>query len=148
MSKFITTALTALVVLAGGTSFAPVDAEAKGTDRLFRRCAATGAGDISMSARWEERGTRKKFSVEFEAAPRGTFKAGQVLTFVVAGKPVGTDALVTVVGGDLQAEINFDTQARAGDDEVPFPAGFPTVGRGTVVGIRNGSAAVLSCTLN
>lgn len=143
----ISTVCLALATLAAMPLMA-APAEAKGGDRLIRRCTATGAGDISMSARYELRGTRKKFSVEFEAAPRGAFTVGQRLGFTVAGKPVGSDALVTVIGGDLMAELAYDTNARPGDDEVPFPAGFPAVGRGTQVVVKSGAKVILSCALN
>ena len=126
---------------------ASATAPAFAADRAILRCAAQGAGDISMAAKYEVRGARKKFSVEMEAAPTGRLVNGQRIVFVVAGVNVAADRLARIVGGDLVGEVNFDTRARAGDDEVPFPRNFPAVGKGTQVRITSGARAVLGCTL-
>lgn len=136
-------AVALLGISIGSTTSVPASA----ADRVILKCTALGAGDISMTAKHEVRGVRKKFSVEMEAAPTSGFSAGQRITFVVAGVTVAADRLETVVGGDLVGEVNFDTQARAGDDEVPFPRNFPAVGRGTQVQIKNGARTVLGCRL-
>ena len=100
-----------------------------------------------MTARFETRQARKKFTVEMEAAPNGSFRAGQRINFVVAGRLVGTDRLDRVAGGDLVGELNLDTQAGPGDDEDPFPANFPPVGNGTRVLIKSAGELVLGCAL-
>ena len=121
---------------------------AEASDRLIRECRAEGPGDISMQARFERRDGRRKFSVEFEAAPGGAFRAGQRIVFAVAGENVGARRLETVVGGDLVADLNFDTQAGPNDpDEDPFPADFPSVQRGTQVRVKAGGEVVLGCAL-
>ena len=121
---------------------------AEAADRLIRECRAEGPGDISMQARFERRDARRKFSVEFEAAPGGAFREGQRIGFLVAGENVGTRRLETVVGGDLVADLNLDTQAGPNDpDEDPFPANFPPVQRGTQVRVKAGGEVVLGCAL-
>ena len=121
---------------------------AEASDRLIRECRAEGPGDISMQARFERRDARRKFSVEFEAAPGGAFREGQRIGFLVAGENVGRRRLETVVGGDLVADLSLDTQAGPNDpDEDPFPANFPAVQRGTQVRVKAGGEVVLGCAL-
>lgn len=120
---------------------------ANASDRLIRRCDAVGAGDISMSARYEVRSSRKKFSVELEAATPGAFHEGQRIAFVVADQIVGRETLQPVIGGDLVADLNLDTRPNPADDENPFPANFPQVTRGTTVQIMAGTKTVLGCDL-
>lgn len=135
---------TAALVLAA----AATDASAR-EERLIRRCTALGAGDISMQAKFEDRGSRRKFSVEFEAATPGTFKPGDRIVFKVAGRTVGRDALVSVVGGDVVAELNLDTRGgEPGDDQKPFPPNFPTIQSGTKVTLYHARKAVLGCRLS
>jgi hypothetical protein len=135
--------------VAFGAAFAPALFDgAEASDRVIRRCSAQGAGDISMTAKFEDRGRREKFSIEMEAAPGGAFRAGQRIVFFVAGVNVGRDALERVVGGDLVGELNLDTNAGPNDpDEDPFPANFPPVGVGTKVRIKAGGEVVLGCSL-
>jgi hypothetical protein len=116
-------------------------------NRLIRRCSAEGPRDISMTARFEQRGARKKFTIEMEAAPNAGFQSGQRIVFLVAGRTVGGDRLQRVIGGDLVGELNLDTQAGPGDDEDPFPRNFPPVGNGTRVLIKSGGQNVLGCAL-
>ncbi len=121
---------------------------AEASDRLIRECEAEGAGDISMQADFERRDRRRKFSVEFEAAPGGAFREGQRIAFIVAGENVGARRLETVVGGDLVADLNFDTQAGPNDpDEDPFPSNFPRIQRNTPVQIKAGGEVILGCRL-
>jgi hypothetical protein len=139
--------LTALTAFCGSLGPAMVDA-ADASDRLIRRCSAEGSVDISMSAKYEVRSDRKKFSVELEAAPGGALRRGQAVAFFVAGKNVGSDRLQTIVGGDLVGEINLDTRAGPRDtEEKPFPPNFPAVGLGTKVVIKSGGKVLLGCSL-
>jgi hypothetical protein len=117
--------------------------------RTVLACANVGAVDISMQARSVVRvkGTavRHQFKVEFEAAPRiPGFAAGQVLSFTVAGVPVGTRALKTAPDGDLVAELELDSRKRGAN---AFPAGFPALAAGALVEVGRGGTAVLSCAL-
>lgn len=123
---------------------------AEASDRTRFECRASGASDISMSARYEVRGTgpnaRRKFTTEFEAAPNAGFREGQRLAFRVDGVIVGRLPLDQIAGGDLVADLNFDTQPQA--DAEPFPGNFPAgVGRRTPVAILKGGDVVLSCVL-
>lgn len=146
MRSTILAALAATACLAAPALVATTtDAEA--SSRLIRRCTATGQSDISMQARYEVRGSRRKFKVEFEAGPTAGFSAGQMMTFTVAGDAVGRDALQTIVGGDLIAGLEFDSKADD-PDEQPFPQNFPTIGNGTVVQVKGPTGTVvLGCTL-
>jgi hypothetical protein len=122
------------------------DAAAKDEDRVRLRCKAKGSADISMQARYEARGTRRKFRVEFEAAPGTGFSPAQILTFTVAGLLVGSAPLIPVVTGDVEVELEFDSKS-SGD--LPFPPNFPTsVVSGVKVEVKklNGDP-VLSCNL-
>jgi hypothetical protein len=101
-----------------------------------------------MHARYEERDRgRKKFSTEFEAAPRSGFSAGQRMAVLVGTVAVGTVRLRTVVGGDVVGDLNLDTTAGPGDDARPFPPNFPPVQVGTRVRVRIGGEIVLGCRL-
>jgi hypothetical protein len=112
------------------------------------QCDAQGSGDISMSARFEQRaGGRRKFNAEFEAAPGGAFSAGQRMTVFVADSKAGTDRLRKIAGGDLKGELQLDDAAGPGDNEKPFPPGFPKVQRNTQVRINIAGNDVLSCSL-
>jgi hypothetical protein len=135
------------LLLAGLSMLSTAGPAAAQDDRLIRRCSAEGPRDISMTARYEERRGRKKFTVEMEAAPNAGFQAGQAIVFFVAGRAVGADRLQRVIGGDLVGELNLDTQAGPGDDENPFPPNFPPVRNGTRVLIKSGGENVLGCAL-
>ena len=104
-------------------------------------CEAEGAGDISMDARYETRGTRERFSTEFEAAPRGAFKAGQQMTVIVKQTIVGAVALKKVKGGDIVGDLNL------GRDGNPIPQGFPKVRKDTKVTVQVDGQTVLACKL-
>ncbi len=104
-------------------------------------CEAEGAGDISMDARYETRGTRERFSTEFEAAPRGAFKAGQQMTVIVKQTIVGAVALKKVKGGDIVGDLNL------GRDGNPIPEGFPKVRKDTKVTVQVDGKTVLACKL-
>jgi hypothetical protein len=104
-------------------------------------CEAEGAGDISMDARYETRGTRERFSTEFEAAPRGAFKAGQQMTVIVKQTIVGAVALKKVKGGDIVGDLNL------GRDGNPSPQGFPKVRKDTKVTVQVDGKTVLACKL-
>ena len=139
--------LLGAMALVGGIA-APVGFDAaEAQERRILECEAEGPGDISMHTEFEDRGTREKFSIEMEAAPGGAFREGQRVAFFVAGERVGTDQLRRVVGGDLVAELDFDTTAGPGDDDEPFPPNFPNVERGTSVRIKSGGETVLGCRL-
>jgi hypothetical protein len=140
--------LSSLMLVAISAMPVATATSAEAADRLIRECRAEGPGDISMQARFERRDARRKFSVEFEAASGGAFREGQRIVFVVASENVGSRRLETVVGGDLVADLNFDTQAGANDpDEDPFPASFPPIQRGTKVRVKAGGEVVLGCAL-
>lgn len=104
-------------------------------------CEAEGAGDISMDARYETRGTRERFSTEFEAAPRGAFKAGQQMTVLVKKTIVGAVELKKVKGGDIVGDLNL------GRDGNPIPEGFPKVRKDMKVTVQVDGQTVLACKL-
>jgi hypothetical protein len=137
----------ALFVLAAATAVGTVPGHTASGVAL--QCSADGAGDISMTARYEERArtsrTRKKFSAEFEAAPRGNFRAGQVMTVIVKGVAVGNVPLKMKLG-DLVGDLNLDTSADS-PGERPFPANFPQVERNTNVAVKINGGIVLGCRL-
>jgi hypothetical protein len=141
MTKHVIAALAALAVFS-----AAIVPAAAANDRVRRKCGASGDGDISMSAKYEKRDGRKKFSTEFEAAPGGAYAAGDRINIVVDGVKVGAVTLDTVVGGDVVGDLNFDTKADS-PDELPFPADFPNVGKGTSVEVKTKGKTVLACDL-
>jgi hypothetical protein len=104
-------------------------------------CEAEGAGDISMDARFETRSSGDRFSTEFEAAPRGAFKAGQQMTVLVKKVIVGAVELKKVKGGDIVGDLNL------GRDGNPIPAGFPKVRKDTKVTVQVDGKTVLACKL-
>lgn len=109
-------------------------------DRL--ECEAEGAGDISMDARYETRdGTRERFSTEFEAAPRGGFKAGQRMTVLVKKVEVGSVDLTKARDGDIVGDLNL------GRDGNPIPKDFPKVRKDTKVVVQVDGKTVLGCRL-
>jgi hypothetical protein len=120
-------------------------------NRVRLECAAEGAGDLSLDARYEERSrrrtTRKKFSVEFEAAPGGSFGPGQLMTVSVRGRDVGSVVLDTVVGGDIVGDLNFDTTAGPADRDLPFSSSFPVAKSGSSVVVKVDGGRVLGCRL-
>lgn len=141
---------TVLALALGTLTFGTLAADpaSAGDARVIRRCTAIGAGDISMSARFEARGDRKRFDVEFEAATPGRFRVGALVAFTVAGVRVGQDRLAAVLGGDIVGELNLDSRVReADDDHKPLPANFPAVGAGTLVNVLYGGRVVLGCSL-
>lgn len=104
-------------------------------------CEAEGAGDISMDARYETRGTRERFSAEFEAAPRGGFKAGQRMTVLVKKVAVGYVDLTKARDGDIVGDLNL------GRDGNPIPKDFPKVRKDTKVVVQVDGKTVLGCRL-
>ncbi len=105
-------------------------------------CEAEGAGDISMDARYETRdGTRERFSAEFEAAPRGAFKAGQRMTVLVKQIAVGSVDLTKARDGDIVGDLNL------GRDGNPIPKDFPKVRKDTKVVVQVEGKTVLGCRL-
>jgi hypothetical protein len=134
MNRFSASVLGAVAVAAAIGSSDP--AAAAGTrfqcrDQLARE-------DASMKATFERIGTRRKFSVEFEAARGGSFQAGDVLRVRVDGVRVGQIRLVRGPR-DIVGDLNFDTRPQA--NARPFPPNFPrNVGAGTEVtlGVRLG----------
>lgn len=148
MTKIIKKPLLLGAVTMLGISMMAALSPAEAATRVRLQCSAVGPRDISMSSRYEVQQPRRKFTVEMEAAPNGAFRAGQRITFVVAGVVVGSDALERIAGGDLVGELNLDTLAGPNDpDEDPFPRNFPPVGRGTKVLIKAGATTVLGCAL-
>jgi len=104
-------------------------------------CDAEGAGDISMDARYETRGTRERFSAEFEAAPRGGFKTGQRMTVLVKQMEVGSVDLTKARDGDIVGDLNL------GRDGNPIPEDFPKVRKDTKVVVQVDGKTVLGCRL-
>lgn len=104
-------------------------------------CDAEGAGDISMDARYETRGTRERFSAEFEAAPRGAFKAGQRMSVLVKQVEVGSVDLTKARDGDIVGDLNL------GRDGNPIPKDFPKVRKDTKVVVQVDGKTVLGCRL-
>ena len=125
-------AVAAMILVTGAAS--PADAAGvrfQCSDQLARQ-------DVSATAKFERIGTRRKFSVEFEAARGGSFQAGDVLRVRVDGVRVGQIRLVRGPR-DIVGDLNFDTRPQA--NARPFPPNFPrNVGAGTEVtlGVRLG----------
>ena len=139
-------ALGALSIL--GLTALPASAK---DERVRLRCDAEGATDISMSAKWERRGSgssaRRKFSVEFEAAPNVGFSEGDKIIVSVKDVTVGSVALEALVGGDLVADLNYDTNPTEADAD-PFPSTFPKdIGKGTKVQVLREDSKLLGCKL-
>jgi len=97
--------------------------------------------DASIRVRYEQRDDRQKFSFELEAAPGGSYVAGDILHVFVDNELVDSMTLVDL--GDIVGEIEFDSTAQADDSDQPFPANFPTVGSGSIVE----AGAQLACDL-
>jgi hypothetical protein len=136
MKKLAILAAASLLAALSGTA----DANAQARERF--ECDAEGAGDISMSARYEVRGARERFSTEFEAAPGGAFEAGDRIAVMVKTVQVGTVRLRPTRGGDLVADLNL------GDDSArPIPDDFPVVRAGTRVRVTMNGRLVLGCRL-
>jgi hypothetical protein len=133
MNKFTmalpsTVIMAAMMVVASPAS----DANAAGRERFQCRDQRTGQ-DASATARFEQAGSRKKFSVEVEAARRGSFQAGDILRVEVDNVRIGRIKLVRTLR-DFVGDLNFDTTAGPGDKADPFPPKFPkNVEAGTVV---------------
>lgn len=141
-------AAAALIATAATVSFGASDAEAKKSVSIIS-CAAEGAEtDISMDARLTTRTdkNRRKFNVEFEAAPRLGYAAGQKMSVTVDGKLAGRKPLKRVLNGDFEAELELDSKVEAG--HVPFPKNL-VVKSGSLVEVSfKGKGVVLSCTLD
>ncbi|WP_020179276.1 hypothetical protein [Methylopila sp. M107] len=136
--------IAALVALCGLGFAATAHAD---DSRIRYRCGAEGANDISMSAKYETRASRRKFSVEFEAAPAAGFADGDKLGVRVDGTAVGSVTLGAIRGGDVVGDLNYDTKPTE-DDADPFPAKFPkTLGRGAKIRLSQGDKKVLACEL-
>jgi hypothetical protein len=126
-------------------AFAVVGSSAANAQVADLECGAEGAKDISMSAKYEERRNgRRKFSAEFEAAPRAGFNAGQRMVVFVEGRNVGS-VVLRYVAGDIQGDLNLDSNPDGG--ERPFPANFPDVGQNSRTTIRIAGDPVLGCRL-
>ncbi|MBY0423330.1 MAG: hypothetical protein K2Q06_13565 [Parvularculaceae bacterium] len=104
-------------------------------------CAADGARDVSISARFEDRRGRRKFDASFEAAQGLGFIVGQRLAVVVGCVAVGQMTLARdPLNGDVSGDLEFDSRR---DENNPFPVNFPTVARGISVVV-----GPLGCSLN
>ena len=133
------------VIVGTFATFAILASSAAANAQVELECEAEGAGDISMSADYEERRSRRKFSTEFEADPRAGFTVGQRMTVLVEGVNVGSVTLRRVTGGDLQGDLNLDNTPDGG--ERPFPQNFPEVGQNSRILIRIAGETVLGCRL-
>ena len=121
-----------LGLISTGLCLASVTAFAGG-DRTRLECRSDLAlEDASAKARYEDERGRTKFSVEVEALSGGSFQAGDVFQIQVDGQMVGTITLEQA-GIDVVGDVNFDTDLEPGDTELPFPANFPAVSRGSIV---------------
>jgi hypothetical protein len=131
MKKMTSVLVIAVVGFGLVVSLLPTaNAFAGGGTRL--ECKAFGPGDTSMDARYEEKEGREKLSASFEAAPEGSFMAGNALDVIVNGVFVGNMILDQPGGvGDVVGDLNFDTTANPDDNDLPFPA--IVVGDGDVV---------------
>jgi hypothetical protein len=145
--KFLSTAVAVAIVALGAVSMSATPSDAKnggGSDRF--RCDAKGAGETGFHAKYEERlkksTLRKKFGVEFEANQGGAFVAGQSVVFSVDSVAVGTVPLKLVAKGELEAELELDSQKKA------FPSGFPVVQTGSLVEAAINGSVVLGCELS
>lgn len=131
-------ATTAAVIL-----FALTTCAYAGGDRVRVRCISLAPNaDAGMSANFESKQGRAKFSVSFEAAPGAGVVDGDVLAVTVDGQSVGSITAVASAGGDVVAGLDLDTTAGPGDQDSPFPADFPAVAAGTNVTVGS-----LGCTL-
>jgi hypothetical protein len=104
-------------------------------------CDAEGAGDISMSARYEDRDGDERFGTEFEAASGGAFGPGQRMNVIVRKVIVGSVKLKIARNGDIVGDLNL------GRDGKPIPEGFPKVKSGTRVQVQIDGGVVLGCKL-
>jgi hypothetical protein len=104
-------------------------------------CEAEATGDVSMDTRHETRGSRERFSTEFEAAPRSGFKAGQQMTVLVKNVNVGSVDLRQARDGDIVGDLNL------GRDGNPIPEDFPKVRKDTMVKVQIDGKTVLGCRL-
>lgn len=143
MRTFKTASLSAAALIAG----ALVAGAASPAEAVVFRCGDELARqDVSMSAKFEQVGARRKFSVEVESALNTSFHAGDILNVRVenaAGTLVRVGQVrLARVGRDLKADLNLDTVRQPGTR--PFPASFPrVVGAGTEVRV----GAQLACAL-
>ncbi|MFQ5526828.1 MAG: hypothetical protein ACE5GX_11270 [Thermoanaerobaculia bacterium] len=87
---------------------------------------APAAGDISGKADFENRRGRRKFSVEIEG-----LGAGDKFDVTVDGVNVGT-IVVNALG---IGELDYDDTAGPLDQDLPFPAGFPSLDGGEAVAV-------------
>ncbi len=144
MTKFSAMALAATMM--AGSAFLQTTASHAATP-ISLLCSVDGSGEISMRARFDRRVSgRRKFNTEFEAAPGGLYRAGQVMSVYVSDFKAGSVRLVKVAGGDVTGELQLDDAAdRVG--EKPFPVGFPNVLRNTRVQVKIGANTVLGCRL-
>lgn len=121
-------------------------AQARETER---ECEAGQEDVVSLDAEyetWQSAGkTRRSFSVEVDMERTRGFKAGQLVTFTVAGRVVATRPLVRERDGDLSAEIDFRSW-RAGSSA--FPKNFPAVKTGTAVAASIDGRKSLRCRLS
>lgn len=135
-------ALSLLAFAAASSASAASGGAPKASESGLRlACAADGAQDFSMSARFEDRRGRRKFDASFEAAPNLGFVAGQRLAVSVGGVAVGQMTLSRdPANGDVVGDLDFDSRV---DERAPFTANFPTVAAGTGVVV-----GALGCALN
>lgn len=92
--------------------------------------------DASFDADFRNIDGRMRFGVAFEAAPGGSWAAGDRMSMHVDGVEIGTLTLGALSSGDVGAEFDFDSTAGAGDTAAPFPVDFPGVAIGTAVSLE------------
>jgi hypothetical protein len=95
----------------------------KSSKRIRLECRAFGQGDTSMKARYKEKRNREKLSISFEAAPGGSFAAGDELQVTFNNAFLGSMILTQRGGrGDVEGDLDFDTKADSDDKDFPFPS--------------------------
>jgi hypothetical protein len=107
------------------------------------------AEDASLDADFRYENGRMRFGVSVEAAPGGSYAAGDRMNVSVDGVQVATITLDALLGGDVGTEFDFDTGAGAGDVALPFPVDFPGVAIGSVVAVEPAvvGAPTMTCAL-
>lgn len=122
--------------------------EAKTEKARFRCHAETGT--TVLNSRFEQltnpQKTRTSFRTQFEGNGDGLV-AGAQLAVLVDSVNVGTITLTEDVPGQGEGQLRFDSRAH-GKKVLPFPAGFPVIGAGSMVELQLAGATVVGCELN
>jgi hypothetical protein len=85
-------------------------------------CDGTGDGDVSVSARFEIDGDRRKFDASYEATPPDGKSAGSFVIVALGDKFLGKFELAANDDpeegrvDDIIGDLSYDTQFEVGDD--------------------------------